>query len=123
MTGIYSDIVEIVAPESAEAGATVNVEVKIKNIWTGSLHLYCVAVLDSAFRFIDWLDAWVGPGETQSFYGAFIMGGGAVTINAYSHFEGTDGYLYLDDSKSKDVRQAALAPVISDFTIADYAKV
>ncbi len=123
MTGTYSDIVEIVAPESALAGSTVNVEVKIKNIWTGSLHLYCVAVADTAVRFIDWQDAWVGPGETQSFFGAFIMGGGDARISAYSHFEGDDGYLHPDDSKTKDVRLAELVPAIGDFTIADYAKV
>jgi len=123
MTGTYSEIVEIVAPASAVAGSQVNVEVKIKNIWTNNLHLYCVALPDSAFRFIDWQDAWVGPGQVQSFYGAFIMGGGDVTINAYSYFEATDGNLYLDDSKAKVVKLAELMPAIGNFTIADYSKV
>jgi len=122
MTGTYSDIVEIVAPSSAVAGSIVNVEVKIKNIWTGNLHVYCVAVADTVASFINWQNAWVGPGETISFYGAFIMGGGDAKISAYSYFEATDGYLYSDDSKSKDVKLAELAPLVTEFTIVDYSK-
>jgi len=102
------------------AGSTVNVEVKIKNIWTGDVHIYCVAVADTVARFIDWQDVWVSPGETRSFYGAFIMGGADVTISAYSYFEATDGYLYLDDSKSKKVSLTELVPDVSQFLISDY---
>ena len=123
MAGTYSDIVEIVAPASAIAGSTVNVAVKIKNSWPDNLHVYCVAVLDSEERFINWREAWVGPAETRSFYGAFVMPEKEVRINAYSYFEGDDGYLYLDDSKSKDVRLAELAPQVSQFSIVDYVKV
>ena len=103
MTGTYTEIVEIVAPASAVAGSTVNVEVRIKNTWSTNVHIYCVGVLDSQTRFIDWLDAWVSPGQTQSFYGSFTMLSQNVTINAYSYYEGVDGYLYFDDSKSKTV--------------------
>ncbi len=124
MTGTYSDIVEIVAPESAVAGGAVNVAVYIKNIWTDYLHLYCVAVPDSESPFINWLDAWVGPGETYVFNGSFVMPGKDVRINAYSYFEATDGNVYLDDSSSKDVALSVPpTPAISNFTIADYAKV
>jgi len=121
--GAYTEIISIIAPDSARAGETVNVEVRIKNIWTATLHMYCVALPDSLFRFIDWQDAWVGPGQTRSFYGAFIMGGGAVTINAYSYYEGVDGYLYFDDSKSKTVSLAVVpSPEFSGFAISDYSK-
>jgi hypothetical protein len=103
MTGTYTEIVEIVAPSSAVAGSTVNVEVKIKNRYSASVHIYCVGVLDSQTRFIDWQDAWVSPGQTQSFYGSFIMPSQSVTLNIYSYYEAVDGYLYSDDSKSKAV--------------------
>lgn len=121
--GTYTEIVDIVAPGSAAAGSTVNVEVKIKNRWTDYIHIYCVALPDSAFRFIDWQEAWVGPGETKSFYGGFIMGDGDVRINAYSYYEATDGDLYLDDTKSKVVKVAALTPEFANFGISQYDKV
>lgn len=119
--GTYTEITNIVAPASAPSGSTVNVEVKIKNIWTNTVHIYCVAVADTTVRFIDWLDAWVGPGQTKSFFGAFIMGGGDVTINARSFYEAANGALYSDDSKSKVVKVAALTPEFSGFGIADYS--
>lgn len=122
--GTYTEIVDIVAPSSAAAGSTVNVEVKIKNRYSASVHIYCVAVLDSATRFIDWQDAWVSPGITKSFYGSFVMPNKNVTINAYSYYEAVDGYLYFDDSKSKTVTLAALpSPEFSGFVISDYSKV
>lgn len=105
--GTYTSITEIVAPSSAVVGQTVDVTVKIKNIYSDWVHIYCIAVLDSENRFIDWLDAWVAPGNTQSFYGSFVMPSKNVTINAYSYFEGADGGLYSDDSKSKNVTLAA----------------
>ena len=73
MMGTYTDIVEIVAPDEAVAGTTVSVQVRIKNLHSASIHIYAVAVLDSRDRFIDWLDSWVGPGQTKSFYGSFTM--------------------------------------------------
>ena len=121
--GTYTEIVDIVAPVSAVEGSQVDVVVKIKNLYSATIHIYCVALPDSAFRFIDWQDAWVAPGQTQSFYGSFIMGGGDVTINAYSYFEGDDGYLYHDDSKSKNVSVTAPpSPEFSGFVISDYSK-
>ena len=123
MAGTYTEITDIVAPGSAVAGSTVNVEVKIKNRWTDYVHIYCVALPDSLFRFIDWQDAWVGPGQTKSFYGDFIMGGGDVTINAYSYYEAPGGYLYLDDTKSKVVKVTALTPEFRYFAVAEYNRV
>lgn len=117
----YAEIVEMVAPDKAAAGSVVSVEVKIKNIWTSQVHIYCGAVLDSHTRFIDWQDAWVGPGQVQSFYGSFVMPG-QVTINAYSYYEAMDG-VYSDDWKSKVVKLIELAPGFSEFVIADYRTV
>lgn len=104
MTGTYTDIVEIIAPASADAGSTVNVEVRIKNKWTDSVHIYCVAALHITphpGNFIDWLDAWVAPGETRSFYGSFIMPNRNVTIIVHSLC--APDLTYADDHKEKDV--------------------
>ena len=119
MTGKYTEIVEIVAPDKAAAGQVVSVEVKIKNTWTSQVHIYCVAVLDSATRFIDWQDAWVAPGQIQSFYGSFIMPSN-VTINGFSYYEAVDGLIYFDDEKSKVVTLTELVPAFSEFAISDY---
>ncbi len=124
MTGAYTEIVEIQAPDEAVAGDTVNVAVGVSNTWTDAVHIYCVAVLDSESRFIDWLDAWVDPGETRYFNGSFVMPEGDVTINVFSYFQASDGNVYLDDSRAKDVKlSAAPAPTISNFAITNYARV
>jgi len=121
--GAYTQIITIIAPSSAVAGETVSVEVRIKNIWTDPVHIYCVGIRDSAERFIDWPDAWVAPGSTQSFYGSFTMPNQDVTLNVYSWYVGVDGYLYLDDTKSITVSLAALTPQFQGFGITDYSKV
>jgi len=118
----YAQIVDIVAPDKAVQGSRVDVTVRIKNIWTGSFRIYCVAVVDST-RFIDWLNEVVAPGAIREFSGAFIMGGADVRILAQSWYEGTDGYLHRDDEKTKSVKLAELVPAFSEFRITDYIKV
>jgi hypothetical protein len=118
----YAEIVEITAPDKAVEGGRVDVTVKIKNVWTGSFIIHCVAVVDS-LRFIDWLEAWAGPGDTVEFNGDFIMGGADVRILAQSWYEGGDGYLHRDDEKTKDIKLAELVPAFSEFKITDYIKV
>ena len=105
--GTYTEIVDIVAPSSAPAGARVDVTIRIKNTWSASVHIAAVGVWDSEERFIDWLDYWISPGSTHSFSGSFIMPARDVTIHAYSYYEAADGYLYFDDEKEKDVDLAA----------------
>ncbi len=116
MAGIYTEITEIVAPSSAVAGETVDVTIKIKNTWTASVHVSAVGVRDSTDRFIDWLDYWIPAGATHSFSGSFVMPNEDVTIHAYSYFEATDGYWYLDDEDEKDVSLAA-PPEVYEGTI------
>lgn len=122
MAGTYTEITNIVAPSEASQGQVVDVAVDINDIWSGSVHVYCVAVLDSENRFIDWLSAWQNPGDIIRYRGSFIMPNTAVTINAYSYYEGTDGYMHSDDSKSKNVALAELAPTITEFKILDFIK-
>ena len=105
--GTYTQIVAVEAPSSAAAGEMVPVTIKIKNIWTASVHGAAIGVLDSEVRFIDWLKYWIPAGVTHSFSGSFIMPGRDVTIHAYSYYEGTDEYgytgWYSDDEAERDV--------------------
>lgn len=100
--GAYTSIVEIQAPSCAAAGSMVNVVVKIRNLYSADIHIYCIGVLDSQGRFIDWQDAWVGAGQTQSFSGSFTMPGQDVTLNIYSYYESAVG-AERDESRSTTV--------------------
>ncbi|MBA7615219.1 hypothetical protein ES703_22497 [subsurface metagenome] len=102
--GTYTDIVGITAPDSAAQGERVNVTVRVKNIDTVYYHwVACVAIVNG-LRFID-EDAFLAPGETHSYSGAFLMAGGDVTITAYSYYS-YYGEWIPDDEASKDVALA-----------------
>ncbi|GAI04014.1 unnamed protein product, partial [marine sediment metagenome] len=104
--GTYTNIVDIVAPSSARAGETVSVTIRIKNIWTGYVHVAAIGLWDSEERFIDWLREWISAGDTYSFSGSFVMPDRDVTIHAYSYFEAADDYWYFDDEAEKAVSLA-----------------
>ncbi|MBA7507330.1 hypothetical protein ES706_06049 [subsurface metagenome] len=116
MTGTYTDIVDIVAPDSAAAGDTVSVSIKIKNTHTVSVHVSAVGVYDTEERFIDWPHYWIPAGVTHSFWGTFVMPDEDVTIHAYSYYEDVDGYWRYDDEDEKDVDLAA-PPEVYEGTI------
>lgn len=124
MTGTYTDIVAIYGPAEAAEGETVDITVRVKNIWTGSVHVYCVGVLDSEDRFIDWLDEWIPAGETHDFSGSFVMPNHDVIVNAYTYYEGEDGLLYSDDSESASITLKELpSSEFSGFGISEYQTV
>lgn len=104
--GAYTEVTEIVAPSSAAAGSTVSVTIRIKNLWTASVHVAAVGIYDTEKRFIDWLKYWIPAGATHSFSGSFVMPNKKVTIHAYSIYWGADGYWHIDDEKTKDVSLA-----------------
>jgi len=122
MAGKYTDIVEIRAPATAVPGETVSVSATVKNTWTTPVHVYCVGVWDSEKRFIDWLDAWIAPGESRIFEGSLVMPSRNVTLNIYTYYEAIDGFLYSDDSKSKTVKVGELIPEFAGFGITEYVK-
>jgi len=106
LTGTYTDVVEIVAPSSAGAGETVPVTIKIKNTWTGPVHVAAIGVYDTEEQFISWLKYVIPAGATHSFEGSFVMPGMDVTIHAFSYYEDIDGYWRYDDEAAKDVSLA-----------------
>jgi len=103
MAGTFTEITLIDAPSSAVAGEQVAVSIIIKNLYTDTIHVSCVGVLDSVDRFIDWKDFWIPAGYTHLFAGSFTMPDRDVTIHGYSYYEGVDGNWHSDDEASKDV--------------------
>ena len=107
--GAYTEITEIVAPDSAAEGERVDVTVKVKNIDTYWDHVIaCVAVVDG-LRFIDEVVI-IPSGGTYSYSGAFLMGGGNVTIYAYTYYPepyAVPTEWILDDQAQKAVSLAA----------------
>lgn len=112
MAGERTEITEVVVPDSAVAGSTVNVTMTIMNIGTDSVHVAAIAVRDTVDRFISWLEADIPAGESESFSGSFIMPGEEATIHAYSYYMGDDGYWHYDDEVAATVKLAAGAPDI-----------
>ncbi len=124
----YAEIVEIVAPAQAAPGALVNVTVKIQNLYSAPMSIGVTGVLD--YGVTPWPDiqfpedwATVDGGDVAEFSGYFYMPDKSVTIHAYSFWYGDDGTWHFDDEKTKNVAAAVLTPQISEFKIADFARV
>ncbi len=126
---LYADIVEIVAPSQAAPGDTVNITVKIKNLYSDVISIMVAGVLEyggsyqSGISFTEY-SANVDGGAIYSFNGSFVMPDSSVIIHAYSYWYGSDGYWHSDDELTRSVgKSAAPQPTISEFRIADFARV
>jgi len=107
----YADIIKIDAPSSAIVGATVIVDVSVKNIGTSDQNLAVTAVFDSTsfpFQF-DYL--LVSPGQTVIFRGWFTMPSKSVTITVWSWY--WDGSEWVQDDRYE--KQISLSQAISEF--------
>jgi len=105
MPGKYTDIVDIVAPASAAQGERVDVTVKVKNIDTYWDHVIACVAIVNGLRFIDEV-AIIPSGESHSYSGAFLMGGGDITIYAYTYYPkpyAVPTEWVLDDTAEKDI--------------------
>ena len=120
--GDYTDIVAIYGPSEAAEGETVDITIRVKNIWSGSLHVYCVGVRDTEDRFIDWLDEWIAAGQSHDFSGSFVMPNHGAYVNGLTYFEALDGYLYLDDEMQVYIKLQELEPTFRSFGVTDYSQ-
>jgi len=105
LAGKYTDIVDIIAPDSAAQGKRVDVTVKIKNIDLEWDHIIACVAEVNGLRFIDEVQL-IEAGETNSYSGAFLMAGGDVTIYAYSYYPkplAVPTVWILDDTDQKDI--------------------
>ena len=100
---MYTEIVSLSAPDSISPGGIVNVEVMVRNNYAYGIHIYCVGVLNTVSRFIDYKEANLMPYEATVFSGSFIMPGYDSSIGVYIYYEGQDGNLYPDAEASKQI--------------------
>ena len=124
----HAQIVEIVTPAQAVPDSEVDITVRIKNLYSDPISIMVVGSLEYgevpwpnvAFP-VNW--ATIGPGDVFEFSGWFTMPGSQVTIHAFSLCYGGDGEWHYDDEMTKVVGVSASAPQVSEFRIADFAKV
>lgn len=139
MSGICTDVVEIVAPSTAVAGERVGITVKIKNTYSSTIGIMVGGALEYGvipWPSINFPDNWdnVAAGATKTFYGYFTMPyyppGKVVKIHAYSYWYGRlpDEYWdswHFDDEKTKDVEIVAPVepePTFSQFGVKAFSK-
>ena len=101
---MYSKI-EIVAPSTAEAGATVDLEVRITSLVDYTI--YAIPVIDVNGGRDEGSYEAIVPGETRSWYFQFMMPEESVTIIAESWCEDTFEW-HLDDTAQKTIVLAGL---------------
>lgn len=105
---IYADIVQVIVPSQAMAGETVNIEVKVKNLYpTTSLYITAAArVVDSGVNIelhFGSEAAVVGIGNTHTFYDSFTMPNSSVTIWIWSFWWGADSQWHQDDETTRSI--------------------
>ncbi|GAI82381.1 unnamed protein product, partial [marine sediment metagenome] len=66
--GAYTEIEEIIAPVQAASGDLVTVEVRVKNLYTGTIYIATTGRYDSVDILPTEDYAIVDPGATRSFY-------------------------------------------------------
>ncbi|AMU85977.1 hypothetical protein [Dehalococcoides mccartyi] len=125
----YADVIEIIAPSQAATGSRVDITVRIKDTYSGTISIMVGGALEygvTPWPGVDFPENWanVDSGAVHAFSGSFIMPDRKVTIHAYSYWYGADGYWYYDDELTRSVDITAVPdPSISEFRIADFAKV
>ncbi|GAI64720.1 unnamed protein product [marine sediment metagenome] len=103
MTGLWTDIVKITAPESASSGQTVNVSVDIKNLLGYAFYIAASALVDGSWVSFTPAKALTQPGASSRFSSSFVMPNKDVTLTITSYFvvEGEWGdEWYPDDQQS-----------------------
>jgi len=109
--GAYTDIISISGPAEVAAGALVNLDVAVKNLWTGSFYVAVTGSYDGVgiYPSIDYLT--IQPGETLHFYFAFTMPNKNITVNFWSfYWTGTEWY--PDDTQAVQIK---LPVAVSEF--------
>ncbi len=105
---LYADVVEVIAPDRAAAGSTVNVSVRIKNFGSETISIMAGGALEygvTPWPGVTFPNYWanVGPGETHTFQGYFIMPGSTTQVHGYSYWYGSDGLWHFDDELVKAI--------------------
>lgn len=109
MAGEKTEVTEVVVPSSAQAGAAVSVQVKIKNTTDSPLTVMAGGALEygvtpwPAISFTDGSTE-IAAGEEESFSGSFTMPQSDVTVHGYGYYYDEDeGAWYFDDEAADGV--------------------
>ena len=118
--------ISIVAPDNAEAGARVNVEVRIKNIANFTMDALPGFCRANGIRLfpgtLDELIKTLHPGETASWYDSFIMAESDVLLHVESWWENTY-VLHKDDTAEKTITlEAPAEPQFRGFAVEEYTR-
>ena len=111
MAGTYTDIVEIVAPSSAEAGELVTVEARVRNLYTVPIYIAVTGSYNGVDIPFSPEYASVGPGATYSFSRSFPMPNHDIRLHVGSYFWSEPEW-YVDDYAYVDI---ALAEVVEPY--------
>ena len=122
MTGTYTQITEITAPSSAMAGDTIDIVVRVKNLYSSAIYIAVTASYDGDTIPITPDYQSVDAGVIGVYNGSFTMPNNNVREYVWSYYW-TGSEWYLDDQAYVDIALAVLTPQISQFQIVDYAKV
>ena len=98
MAGAYTDIIDIIMPDSAPAGATVDIEVHIRNTHSASIHINATGRVgtEEGLQFGGEGVA-VFAGSEGVFHDSFIMPSQTVTLTIWSWFWSASGEWVQDD--------------------------
>ena len=119
---VAADIVKVEAPSSAASGATVIVDVSVKNIASTNKYLAATGVYDSSSLSWQFDYLIVLPQETVVFRGYFYMPSKKVTVTVNSWY--WDGSKWvLDEEQSLSIALTELAPQFSELKISSFSKV
>lgn len=115
MTGVNTEVTEVVVPGSAQVGVAVSVQVKIKNTTDEALTLMAGGALEygvtpmPAISFPE--SAEVAAGETQTFSSSFVMPQADVIVHGYSYYyDEEEDVTVFDDEETDGVTLVAAAP-------------
>ncbi|GAI91573.1 unnamed protein product, partial [marine sediment metagenome] len=110
--GTYTELEEIIAPAEAAPGDLVTVEVRVKNLHTGTIYIATTGRYDSVDILPTEDYAIVDPGATRSFYFSFTMPNNDVKFRVWSfYWIGTEWY--QDDYSYVDIALEAIAPPVA----------
>ncbi|MBA7657376.1 hypothetical protein ES703_65313 [subsurface metagenome] len=96
--GYYTEIVDVIAPDSAEAGSTVRITVKIKNLASSTIYMGPYAEADTLWAIFEPSADNVAAGAILTSTGTFTMPDKGVRVHLQSRYWTADGWYYDDEA-------------------------
>lgn len=98
--GAYTEVTGIIiSPTGAQPGTQLVLRVNIKNTYSVSIYVKCIAYL-GADKVMDSAEAIVYPGYEKSFFTSIVMPSSSRIVTARSYFKAVDNQWYFDDEET-----------------------